>query len=207
MSDRVSTSVNGDEGEGEHEGRDSTGASHQLAPSDSSASSAPSTTGNLTEATSGDGDASASKVKSYKRTKAVCISASESSFIAASSTSTAPSTPPSQTAFRGPATYIDYVASARRGGSSSTSIPPSFLPLHPSTLFIFRAEVIMSNPTIPQPGPAKLGPKSTVEEWLEQAKVCKYLPEAIMKELCERVKECLMEGKKPFAFTTTRCLQ
>ena len=29
---------------------------------------------------------------------------------------------------------------------------------------------------------------------MEQAKQCKYLPEADMKRLCEIVKECLMEG-------------
>lgn len=30
---------------------------------------------------------------------------------------------------------------------------------------------------------------------MEQAKQCKYLPEAEMKRLCEIVKECLMEGE------------
>ena len=54
-----------------------------------------------------------------------------------------------------------------------------------------------TNPNVPQPGPARLGPKSSLPEWLEQAKLCKYLPESVMKELCEIVKECLMEGKAP----------
>lgn len=48
---------------------------------------------------------------------------------------------------------------------------------------------------VPQPGPAKLTPNAGPDEWLEQAKLCRYLPEADMKRLCEIVKECLMEGK------------
>lgn len=48
---------------------------------------------------------------------------------------------------------------------------------------------------VPKPGPAMLGPKSGLDEWLEQAKLCRYLPENVMKQLCEMVKECLMEGK------------
>ncbi|KAI9679562.1 MAG: hypothetical protein M1817_005584 [Caeruleum heppii] len=46
---------------------------------------------------------------------------------------------------------------------------------------------------IPQPGPARLSKRAGPDEWLEQAKQCKYLPEADMKRLCEIVKECLME--------------
>ncbi|OAL50849.1 serine/threonine protein phosphatase-like protein [Pyrenochaeta sp. DS3sAY3a] len=46
---------------------------------------------------------------------------------------------------------------------------------------------------VPQPGPARLGKGAGPDEWLEQAKQCKYLPEADMKRLCEIVKECLME--------------
>jgi len=46
---------------------------------------------------------------------------------------------------------------------------------------------------VPQPGPARLAPGAGPDEWLEQAKQCKYLPEADMKRLCELVKECLME--------------
>lgn len=48
---------------------------------------------------------------------------------------------------------------------------------------------------VPQPGPARLAPGAGPDEWLEQAKQCKYLPEPDMKRLCEIVKECLMEGK------------
>jgi hypothetical protein len=48
---------------------------------------------------------------------------------------------------------------------------------------------------IPRPGPANLGPNAGLDEWLEEAKQCHYLPERAMKELCEKVKEILMEGK------------
>lgn len=50
------------------------------------------------------------------------------------------------------------------------------------------------SPTVPRPGAAKLGPRSGLEEWLAEAKQCHYLPEWAMKQLCEMVKECLMEG-------------
>ena len=48
---------------------------------------------------------------------------------------------------------------------------------------------------VPQPGPARLAKGAGPDEWLEQAKHCKYLPEGDMKRLCEIVKECLMEGE------------
>ncbi|KAK3314703.1 Metallo-dependent phosphatase-like protein [Apodospora peruviana] len=47
--------------------------------------------------------------------------------------------------------------------------------------------------TVPKPGPAKLRPNAGLDEWLEEAKQCHYLPEAVMKQLCEIVKEVLME--------------
>ncbi|KAF2088884.1 serine/threonine protein phosphatase-like protein [Saccharata proteae CBS 121410] len=46
---------------------------------------------------------------------------------------------------------------------------------------------------VPQPGPARISKGGGPDEWLEAAKQCKYLPEADMKQLCEIVKECLME--------------
>ncbi|KAI9849998.1 MAG: sporulation-induced protein [Thelocarpon superellum] len=46
---------------------------------------------------------------------------------------------------------------------------------------------------IPQPGPARISKGGGPDEWLEQARQCKYLPETDMKRLCEIVKECLME--------------
>ena len=48
---------------------------------------------------------------------------------------------------------------------------------------------------VPKPGPAKLGPNSTPKEWLQCALRNQYLPERIMKQLCESVKEKLMEGQ------------
>jgi len=46
---------------------------------------------------------------------------------------------------------------------------------------------------VPQPGPAVLSSHAGPDEWLQQAKLCRYLPESDMKRLCEIVKECLME--------------
>lgn len=51
---------------------------------------------------------------------------------------------------------------------------------------------------VPRPGPANLGPNAGLDEWLEEAKQCHYLPERAMKELCEKVKEILMEGELSF---------
>lgn len=53
-------------------------------------------------------------------------------------------------------------------------------------------------PKVPRPGPARLKRNAGLDEWLEAAKNCKYLSEPHMKELCERVKELLMEGKGSF---------
>jgi serine/threonine-protein phosphatase PP1-1 len=49
------------------------------------------------------------------------------------------------------------------------------------------------DPDVPQPGPAQLTSHAGPDEWLTQARLCRYLPEADMKRLCEIVKECLME--------------
>jgi serine/threonine-protein phosphatase PP1-1 len=52
----------------------------------------------------------------------------------------------------------------------------------------------MTERTVPQPGPAKLKRNAGPDEWLEAAKDCKYLSEHHMKQLCEIVKEYMMEG-------------
>lgn len=52
-----------------------------------------------------------------------------------------------------------------------------------------------SSDTVPQPGPAQLPRGAGPKEWLDQARQCRYLPEADIKKLCEIVKECLMEGR------------
>ena len=47
---------------------------------------------------------------------------------------------------------------------------------------------------IPQPGPTSLKRNAGPDEWFEAAKDCKYLSEHHMKQLCELVKEYMMEG-------------
>jgi hypothetical protein len=59
---------------------------------------------------------------------------------------------------------------------------------------ILRTEMA-SSPSVPRPGPARLTTRAGLDEWLSEAKQCKYLPEWAMKQLCEMVKECLMEGE------------
>ena len=49
-------------------------------------------------------------------------------------------------------------------------------------------------PSVPRPGPARLKRNAGLDQWLEAAKNCKYLSEPHMNELCEKVKELLMEG-------------
>lgn len=60
---------------------------------------------------------------------------------------------------------------------------------------------------VPQPGPAVLTSNAGPDEWLSQAKLCRYLPEADMKRLCETVKECLMEESNivPVSAPVTVC--
>ncbi|KAI1305426.1 calcineurin-like phosphoesterase [Xylaria venustula] len=60
---------------------------------------------------------------------------------------------------------------------------------------------------VPKPGPAKLTTGAGLDEWLEEAKQCHYLPEPVMKELCEIVKEVLMEESniQPVVTPVTIC--
>ncbi|RDA83539.1 hypothetical protein CP532_4476 [Ophiocordyceps camponoti-leonardi (nom. inval.)] len=60
---------------------------------------------------------------------------------------------------------------------------------------------------VPRPGPANLSPNAGLDEWLEEAKQCHYLPERAMKELCEKVKEILMEESniQPVCTPVTVC--
>ena len=53
----------------------------------------------------------------------------------------------------------------------------------------------MAPTKIPQPGPARLPKHAGPDEWLQEAKECKYLSEFHMKQLCEIVKEYMMEGE------------
>jgi serine/threonine-protein phosphatase PP1-1 len=60
---------------------------------------------------------------------------------------------------------------------------------------------------VPQPGPAKLTKNAELDEWLDQAKQNKYLPERIMKQLFEMCKELLMEesNTQPVSTPVTIC--
>ncbi|KAJ1338704.1 serine/threonine-protein phosphatase PP1-1 [Microdochium nivale] len=60
---------------------------------------------------------------------------------------------------------------------------------------------------VPKPGPATLSANAHLDEWLEEAKQCHYLPEPVMKELCEMVKEVLMEESniQPVSTPVTIC--
>lgn len=61
--------------------------------------------------------------------------------------------------------------------------------------------------TVPVPGPARLKRSAGPDEWLEAAKNCKYLSEFHMKQLCEIVKEYMMEESniQPVATPVTIC--
>ncbi|KAG7006485.1 serine/threonine-protein phosphatase SIT4 [Physcia stellaris] len=84
---------------------------------------------------------------------------------------------------------------------ASTSIQPQ-----PST-FREEIEVTMPKPKVFKPGPAKLKPNSSPQEWLQCALRNKYLPENIMKELCEICKRALMEESniQPVSTPVTVC--
>lgn len=70
------------------------------------------------------------------------------------------------------------------------------IPIQPRpSAFREEFEVIMPKSKVFKPGPAKLKPNSSPQEWLQCALRNKYLPENIMKELCEICKRALMEGK------------
>ncbi|KAL3421557.1 Serine/threonine-protein phosphatase SIT4 [Phlyctema vagabunda] len=87
----------------------------------------------------------------------------------------------------------------------ATRLPPLNRPLPPIPTSPQPSTTMASN--VPQPGPARLTARSSLDEWLVQAKQCKYLPENIMKQLCEIVKECLMEESniQPVATPVTIC--
>lgn len=76
--------------------------------------------------------------------------------------------------------------------------------VNPSRLFASKQVQHFDKPSqnmptdVPRPGPAKLKRNAGLDQWLEAAKNCKYLSEAHMKELCEKVKELLMEGSYGF---------
>lgn len=66
--------------------------------------------------------------------------------------------------------------------------------IYPVTYTVESRSRMATGGKVPQPGPARIAQGGGPDEWLEAAKQCKYLPEAHMKQLCETVKEFLMEG-------------
>lgn len=60
---------------------------------------------------------------------------------------------------------------------------------------------------VPQPGPARLKPNASLDEWISAAKQNKYLSERHMKELFEMVKELLIEESncQPVSTPVTIC--
>lgn len=77
-------------------------------------------------------------------------------------------------------------------GASSPPLLHSGAPRFLSSI----TSIAMTDSKVPQPGPAKLKCNAGPDQWLEAAKDCKYLSEAHMKQLCEMVKEYMMEGKE-----------
>jgi hypothetical protein len=79
--------------------------------------------------------------------------------------------------------------------STAATLPTISLPLRQRLPSQTLRTEMASRSNVPKPGPAKLTTRSGLDEWLAEAKQCKYLPEWAMKQLCEMVKECLMEGE------------
>ncbi|MCJ1286376.1 hypothetical protein MMC26_005721 [Xylographa opegraphella] len=86
-------------------------------------------------------------------------------------------------------------------------VPSGPPPTHPNPVPAQRAERIMVQPVVPQPGPARLGKNSELDQWLAAAKKNKYLPERVMKQLFEICKELLMEesNTQPVSTPVTIC--
>ncbi|KAI5301612.1 sporulation-induced protein, partial [Ascosphaera pollenicola] len=65
----------------------------------------------------------------------------------------------------------------------------------------------MAKDTSLDPGPARLKKNAGLDEWLEAAKRCKHLSENHMKQLCELVKEYMMEESnvRPVSTPVTIC--
>ena len=73
--------------------------------------------------------------------------------------------------------------------------PQIFAPYSSTSLSTYVPPLKMPDKNVPLPGPAKLGLRSSPDEWLQCALRNQYLPEFVMKKLCEICKEYLMEGE------------
>lgn len=82
----------------------------------------------------------------------------------------------------------------RLNSRTTGSRPQRRGPIYPLTYTSKSGSKMAPGGKVPQPGPARIAKGGGPDEWLEAAKQCKYLPEAHMKQLCETVKEFLMEG-------------
>ncbi|MCJ1392262.1 hypothetical protein MMC18_005129 [Xylographa bjoerkii] len=96
---------------------------------------------------------------------------------------------------------------------SSPKTDPSILSLGGYKAYLAPAPTssaekpMAKHPDVPQPGPARLGRNSQLDQWLAAAKKNKYLPERIMKQLFEICKELLMEesNTQPVSTPVTIC--
>jgi hypothetical protein len=100
---------------------------------------------------------------------------------------------------RGNRTSADQINQRRSStcGETHCTTSSSFILIFFTQLVLIFLVLIFKMPEskIPQPGPAKLKRNAGPDEWLEAAKDCKYLSEPHMKQLCEIVKEYMMEGE------------
>jgi hypothetical protein len=79
--------------------------------------------------------------------------------------------------------------------------PPLHLVIKPFIETSQHRHRAMAEKGVPAPGPAKLKRNAGPDEWLEASKNCKYLSEYHMKQLCDIVKEYMMEGLLLCAFS------
>lgn len=96
---------------------------------------------------------------------------------------------------RSPAVQLPCRVPVRRPNPATRAVPRPPLRLASVLSTSSYNRFAMTDSKVPQPGPAKLKRNAGPDEWLEAAKDCKYLSEAHMKQLCEMVKEYMMEGE------------
>jgi len=93
------------------------------------------------------------------------------------------------------ALVTNQIAQFESSNSAAPQSRPQIFAQHSSPNSAYVPLRKMPDKKIPQPGPAKLTANSGTDEWLVCALRNQYLPEFVMKKLCEMCKESLMEGK------------